>query len=180
MTSDSARAAGAPAWTWPHGDADTMAFQGLAAFKLQVLALLEAARHGAQDLVLCDPDYEAWPLGEPGAVDAFNAWALASRHSRCVILAGRFEAWPRLHGRWVRWRTPWSHRIRCLQAPQETASDLPRLVLLPGRAGLEVLDAEQWRGVMTRDPRRLAHLQERTDAISQRSEDAFPPTPLGL
>lgn len=170
----------APGWTWPHSQADTVAFQGLPAFRAHVGALLQAAAHGRQDLVLCDPDYEAWPLGEAAAVEAFNAWALAARQTHAVIVAAQFDAWPRLHARWVRWRTPWAHRIRCLQAPHELANDLPRILLLPGRAGLEVLDAAQWRGVVTREPVRLARLKEQTDAISQRSDDAFPPTLLGL
>lgn len=180
MTPDARPPAASAGWTWPHGEAETVSFQGLAAFRSHVLALLEAARHGVQDVILCDPDYEAWPLGEAAAVEAFNAWALAARHSGCAILAAQFDAWPRLHGRWVRWRTAWSHRIRCLRAPDELAADLPRLLLLPGRAGLEVLDATHWRGTVTREPGRLARLRERTDAISQRSEDAFPPTSLGL
>ncbi|MCH2240597.1 MAG: hypothetical protein MK041_01400 [Aquabacterium sp.] len=167
-------------WVWPHGDADTVGFQGLPAFRAQVLALLQAAGLGRCDLVLCDADYEAWPLGEAAVVDAFNAWALAARSTHAVILAAQFDAWPRRHPRWVRWRTPWAHRMRCLQAPDDLAGDLPRILLLPGRAGLEVLDAAQWRGVVTCEPVRLARLKEQTDAISQRSGDAFPPTLLGL
>lgn len=165
---------------WPHGEADTVAFEGLPAFRAHVVALLQAASRGRHDLVLCDADFEAWPLGEAAAVDAFNAWALAAGNTHAVILAAQFDAWPRLHPRWIRWRMPWSHRIRCLQAPDELAGDLPRALLLPGCAGLEVLDTAQWRGVVTRERVRLARLKEQTDAISQRSGDAFPPTSLGL
>lgn len=178
--SASGRPRAASVWAWPHGEATTVPFDGLSAFRAHVLDLLRGASCGRQDMVISDPDYEGWPLGDAAAVDAFNDWALASRHTHCTVLASDFGSWTRQFGRWMRWRTSWTHRIRCLQAPQELARDVPRALLLPGRAAVEVADAVAWRGVVTREATRLARLQDRIDAISQRSGDGLAPTLLGL
>ena len=156
-------------------------FEGLPAFQHAVREALAAAAHSQhRDLMLCDQDFAHWPLGERAVVESFNQWALASRNGRCVLLAAHFDAFFRAHPRWVEWRQLWSHRVVCLQAPEEFAADVPCALLLPGAVAVEMFDPDHYRGVVSQDPLRWRALQEKIDAVSQRSSETFPPTTLGL
>ncbi len=156
-------------------------FEGLPAFEQVVRdALAAAAQKEARDLWLCDRDFSHWPLGERSAVASFQQWALAGHHGRCVLLGEAFERFFRDHPRWVEWRRTWSHRVVCLQAPEELALDVPSAVLVPGLLSIELIDRENYRGLVSFDPMRWRELHEQIDAISQRSGEAIPPTTLGL
>lgn len=156
-------------------------FEGRPAFQQTVrdgLAALARGEH--RDVWLSDQDFAHWPLGERAVVDSFNQWALGSHHGRCVLLAAHFEAFARVHPRWVEWRQLWSHRVLCLQAPDEFAADIPCALLVPGLVAVELFDRDHYRGLVSRDAMRWSELKERIDAISQRSAETFPPTTLGL
>jgi hypothetical protein len=155
--------------------------EGRPAFQQAVREALAAAAQGQyRDLVLSDHDFEHWPLGERAVVESFNQWALGSAHGRCVLLGAEFGAFFRAHPRWVEWRQPWSHRVVCLQAPEEFAAGVPSALLVPGAISVELFDPERYRGLISHDPLRWRELQEKIDAISQRSGETFPPTTLGL
>lgn len=156
-------------------------FEGRPAYQRALREAMAALADGEhRELWLSDPDFALWPLGDRSVVESFNQWALSSHHGRCVLLAEHFDLFPRAHPRWVEWRQVWSHRVQCLQAPEEAVVDLPSALLVPGLLAVELLDRERCRGLVSQDPLRLAELKERIDAISQRSGESFPPTTLGL
>lgn len=134
----------------------------------------------AADWRLCDPDFTQWPLGERAVVEALQEGMLVHPRTRLTLLAARFEAFPRLHPRWLRWRQPWSHRVHCLQACEDEAPQLRPMLLWPGRVGLRLLDGLSGRGVWSTDPATLLMWQADFDVISQRSTEAMPSTTLGL
>ena len=59
------------------------------------------------DLYFCDLDFAHWPLGSASVVEAFHQWVMASSATQCLLLALRFDAMPRQHSRWIKWRQPW-------------------------------------------------------------------------
>ena len=52
-------------------------------------ALAAAAREGWPHIVLSDPDFEDWPLGERAVIESLNAWA--GRGRRIQLLAQGYE-----------------------------------------------------------------------------------------
>ena len=64
-----------------------------------------------REIVLSDPDFDDWPLGERAVVDALQAWSAAGRSF--VLLAQRFDVFERGHARFVHWRRMWSHIVEC-------------------------------------------------------------------
>jgi hypothetical protein len=156
-------------------------FEGRSAFQHAVREALAGLVNGDHhDVWLCDHDFAQWPLGERAVVESFNHWALGKHHGRCVLLGASFDAFLRAHPRWVEWRQVWSHRVTCLQAPDEAVADIPSALLVPGFVSVELLDRDRYRGLTSHDPLRWADLKERIDVISQRSGETFPPTTLGL
>ena len=67
----------------------------------QVLA--QAAERNWQKLVICDPTYEAWPLGDAQVIDDLSRWI--GRSKTLVMLAHRFDAVQARQARFVGWRT---------------------------------------------------------------------------
>lgn len=156
-------------------------FEGRPAFQQMVRDGVAALAQGDHhEIWLSDHDFAQWPLGERTVVESFNQWALGSHHGRCVLLGAHFEAFSQAHPRWVEWRQTWSHRVLCLQAPEEFAADIPTALLIPGLLSMELFDRDHYRGLLSRDSMRWRELKEKIDAISQRSGETFPPTTLGL
>lgn len=156
-------------------------FEGRVAFQQGLREALAAVAQGEhRDVWLSDHDFAQWPLGERAVVESFNQWALGNHHGRCVLLGAHFDAFARVHPRWVEWRQLWSHRVLCLQAPDEAIADIPSALLVPGLVSVELFDRDHCRGLISRDPLRWTELKERIDAISQRSSETFPPTTIGL
>ena len=60
-----------------------------------------AAERGWHELLICDPDFADWPLGEPQVAQALHAWAQKTT-GRCIILARSYDAVPRQHALFVR------------------------------------------------------------------------------
>lgn len=142
-------------------------------------AMAMATAHPA-DLTLVDTDFVHWPIGRRSVMEAFHQWGLASRGTRCTLLAAHFDAFPRVHPLWVSWRGNWAHRVLCYQTPDELVSSLAPTLLLHGRLGLRLLEPLQGVGVWTRDEATLTSWLTEIDVILQRSHEALPPTTLGL
>jgi hypothetical protein len=150
-----------------------------AAFRAAVLAALaHAAEVDAPEIVLVDDDFAEWPLGERAAVEALGRW-VASR-KRLVLFAQRWDAFPRLHTRFVAWRRDWGHVVVGRADPEIEAGDTPSLLLVPGHCVVRVLDPVACRGTVSTAPADLVAARERVDALLQRASDAFPVTTLGL
>jgi len=133
-------------------------------------ALLESldqcGRDGIAHLWLCDPDFSEWPLGQPAVVESLTRWATSRR--RLTLVAGRYDHLATRCPRWLAWRRQWSHIVQCLQVLEEHAS-------------LRMQDLTRHpRGRRYRSVSDIAACGELVDAISQRAEESFPVTTLGL
>lgn len=133
----------------------------------------------ARDLYLVDADFSSWPLDQVAVVDALTAWVrLPGRRLRLV--GSRFDVLERDQSRFARWRRNFAHALECLSPTDVEPGDMPCLLLLPGLAGIELLDRERWYGRRADDRRALVAYQERVNELCQRCESAWPVTVLGL
>jgi hypothetical protein len=140
-------------------------------------ALATAAVEGWPRLVLCDPDFLDWPLGERAVVASLQAWA---RRGRVLQVLGQDLGPLRLqHPRFVQWRVTWAHLIEVRACSSALAGDLPSAIWSPGWT-LERIDASHGVMVASRDARRHVALAERLDHWWQKGSPSLPPTTLGL
>lgn len=149
-------------------------------FQDRVRAVMAMAATQAADLTLVDIDFVHWPLGERSVMEAFSQWGLLSKGTHCELLAAQYDAFPRLHPRWVTWRGTWSHRVRCWQVTDEMVSSLSPMLIVHGCIGLRLREPLHGAGVWTREVGVLRTWLSEIDVISQRSHEALPPTTLGL
>ena len=140
-------------------------------------ALARAPVEGWSMLVLSDPDFADWPLGERQVVEALNDWARSGRQLR--LLARSFKSLRERSPRLVQWRVTWDHLVQAKAAAGAAADALPSAIWTPSWT-LERLDLVRCTGVATTDPRRRTELRERIEACWQQSSPAFPATTLGL
>jgi hypothetical protein len=149
-------------------------------FRAAVLESVQAAiAREARTLLWVDPDFEAWPLGEPVLLDALTAW-LRRPGRRLVLLGGRWDRLERAHPRFVQWRPLWSHAVQAREPSDGKADDLPTLLLDDGPIALELWERDPPRGRAGRDPAAAAAARDRIDACLQRSSPGWPWRPLGL
>ena len=137
-----------------------------------------AADQGASQLWLSDPDYARWPLGRPAMVAALARWAGPRRQLR--LIAADYRGLPQRHPRWLQWRRQWAHIVQCLQVHEEFAPRVPCMLLLPGHLALQLHDPDRYRGCLYRQSVDLLRCREMLDALSQRADESFPATTLGL
>lgn len=158
----------------PGGD-----FVGRETFRAHLrLALAEAARAGWPELILCDPDFADWPLGEPDVVRSLATWAAAGPGT-LTLLAGGYDAVQRQFPLLVRWRQRYAHRVACRAASPEQAGDLPSALWSPGWT-LVRYNLRQSAGACGPDPRRGQLLRGWLDDWLAGSTPGFPPDTLGL
>jgi hypothetical protein len=162
---------------WPEGR-----FAGRADFRdLLAEGMACAAQAGSQTLWLCDPDFAAWPLGERRLLQALDAWGLSTRSSPVaqLRLLGQSYGDMRLrHGRFVAWRSLWSHRVQA-RAPASEVEALPSLLWTPEWV-LQRVDTERDIGVATCEAAQRTRVKEWLQGLWQTARPAFPDTPLGL
>lgn len=145
------------------------------AARAQLLALPEIK---PRDVLIVDADFAPWPLNDADVVDALTRWVrLPGRRLR--LLGGRYDVIERGQPRFAAWRKSFAHALECLTPSELEPSDMPSLLLLE-RSAIELLDREHWQGRASDDRRWLVELRERTDALLQRAEGAWPVTVLGL
>lgn len=141
------------------------------------LALQTAARDGWTQIVLSDPDFADWPLGERSVIDALNDWACRGRKIR--FMAMDFDRLRELHPRLVQWRTTWSHIVEAHACRAVAGGELPSAIWSPDWT-MERLDIGRCLMVASRRPERRTLLQERLQACWQQGCPSFPATVLGL
>jgi hypothetical protein len=141
-------------------------------------AFAEAAATGRRDILLCDDDFADWPLNEAALIEDLVRWAGA--HRRLLLLARSFDEVARRHARWVAWRRTWSHLVECRANNELESGQMPTLLLMPSVLTLRLVDAERYRGSVSRHTGDAVLAREQFDAVLQRSEAAFPVTNLGL
>lgn len=131
-----------------------------------------------RELLIADADFSPWPLGDADVVDALTRWArLPGRRLR--LLGSRFDVIERDQPRFALWRRSFAHALECLLPSELEPTDMPSL-LLTDASCIELLDRERWQARRSDERRWLVEQRERCDAISQRSEPAWPITALGL
>ena len=154
------------------------AFAGRDAFQAALrLALVHAAAQGWPELVLCDADFDDWPLGERDVLDALQRWAKAGR--KLTLLAGQFEPLQRRHHRFVQFRQRWAHLIECRSAARSASFSLLSALWSPVWV-LQRNDPLHCTGQCSTAASRRVALREEIDGLLQRSRPGFPATTLGL
>lgn len=154
------------------------AFDGRVAFaQLVRQSLAYAGAIGARELVLADPDFADWPLGERAVEADLQAWSASGRS--CVLLARRFDDVLARQHRFVAWRRQWSHIVQAWAAPQISVELFPSACILPGW-GWHRLDVAHVRGVAFTEADRLLAMRELLADVQANAASAFPATVLGL
>jgi len=154
------------------------AFEGREAFTAALIAAFEhCARQRSLQITCADTDFAGWPLGHPRVLQALTDWVGGTR--RITFIAAHYTVFPQRHVRWVNWRRTWSHAVQCLAVHEEVATQVPALFLTDALA-LRLHDPVRHRGSVYRDLASLARGRDELDALSQRTEEAFPVTTLGL
>lgn len=137
-----------------------------------------AAQQGCRELLLSDPDFADWPLGEQAVLDHLTRWAFA--HRRLTMLGGHFDEVSRRHARFAQWRRQWSHIVECRSPDGDDEREVPTVLLAPGVVTLRLLNPAQYRASWSTDEGDAVRTREHLDALLQRSVEAFPATTLGL
>jgi hypothetical protein len=140
-------------------------------------ALTQAVHERVREICLVDPDFEAWPLNDARVLAGLDAWVRLPMR-RMLVVAGRFDALPRLFARFTDWRVTWAHAVECRVTDVES-SQIPTL-LLAGPASLHLADRWRWRGHVLADDREVSDWREVVDVLVQRSEPDFGAATLGL
>ena len=153
-------------------------FSGQEAFEGLVRHAFErAAADGWPEIILSDPSFEGWPMGETSTIRALQAWAKPRR--RLVLLAGRFDLLIRLQPRFVAWRKTWSHLVDGRVCPPSALAGLPS-VIWSQHWFLSRTDAQAGVGQYGADRVRLQALHEALQSKLKVSIAGFAPTTLGL
>lgn len=144
---------------------------------LIVQALAVAADQGWKRLLLADPDFADWPLGERAVVDSLQAWSARGRSLH--MLGGDFSSVRSRHPRFVQWRVTWSHLFEARACGSAALASLPSALWSPAWT-LERLDAARGVLVVSADPARRVALGERLDQLWAQGTPSFPAVTLGL
>ena len=140
-------------------------------------ALVAAAAQGWREIVLCDPDFEDWPLGERVVAQALNDWSKTGR--KLTMMAKNYDAVLKRHARFVVWRKTWAHIVDCRSSATTPAAAMPSALWSPGWV-FERLDLQRCAGMAGVDVARRIALKERLNERLLNSSPAFPATVLGL
>lgn len=153
-------------------------FAGRVAFQQLVRdALARAAQQGWREIILSDPDFADWPLGERGAAESLGAWSASGR--RCTLLACRYDELAVRHARFVSWRRTWSHIIEARACRSADPLEFPSAIWSPGWV-MQRLDPERCNGYSGAEPERRLLLRETLNEWLAKSSPAFAASTLGL
>lgn len=153
-------------------------FVGRESFQAHLRAGIKAAaEQGWPELLLCDADFQHWPLGERVVVEHLQAWARGG--GRLTMLAKTYDEVPRQHARFVEWRRLWSHRIDCRVCREAEALQLPSALWSPLWA-LQRLEPLRHSGLCGDDRAFSVALREQIDVWLGRSTAGFAAYTLGL
>lgn len=136
------------------------------------------AEQGCREVLISDADFANWPLGERAVVDLLAQWAMS--HRKMMVLARHYDEVPRLHARWVQWRRQWAHVVNCRVVDDFDAKEVPTLLLAPGLVVVRLVAGDTVRGSISTDLGDIERARELVDAITQRSQEGFPASTLGL
>lgn len=140
-------------------------------------ALVVAAAEGWREIIVSDPGFEDWPLGERAVAQALGDWSQTGR--KFTMLAQNYDELARRHARFVTWRRTWAHIVECRGLSSASADDIPSALYGPGWV-FERLDRERCIGMAGCEPARRVALREKLNERLLKSSPAFPATTLGL
>ena len=140
-------------------------------------AFAAAAAQGWRELVLCDGNFEDWPLGERAVAQSLNDWSRSGR--KLTILANNYNEITRRHARFVTWRRTWAHIIECRKNTAISVDDMPSALWSPAWV-FQRIDVTRCTGVASSDAARRVILKERLDECLRRSSVSFAATTLGI
>lgn len=140
-------------------------------------ALATAAGQGWREIILSDPDFADWPLGERAVAQSLNDWSRTGR--QIILLARNYDEVMRRHARFVTWRRTWAHIIECRGNSTVAAESFPSALWSPSWV-FHRLDVEHCTGIAGAEAARRVRLKELLEECLLRSSPAFPATTLGL
>lgn len=153
-------------------------FAGREAFADLVRTAFAAANtQGWQEIIVCDANFEDWPLGERSVAQSLNDWSKTGR--KFTMLAINYSEVTRRHARFVQWRRTWAHIIECRACPQISIDDMPSALWTPTWT-FERLDLLHSTGVVSSQPIRRVTLKEKIAQKIAKSTVSFASTTLGL
>jgi hypothetical protein len=154
------------------------AFHGIEEFRQLVRdALAAAAREGWKQIILSDPNFDDWPLGERAVAQSLQDWSKTGR--KCILLARRWDDVIRRHARFVTWRTKWSHIIEARGCPSAGPLDVPSAIWTPAWV-MERRDIDNSRGYTGDEADRRLVLRENLNEWLSKSSPSFPSATVGL
>jgi hypothetical protein len=136
------------------------------------------ATQGCREVLISDTDFANWPLGERAVVDLLAQWSIS--HRKMTVLALHYDEVTRRHARWVQWRRQWAHIVDCRVVDEFDAKEVPTLLLAPGVVVVRLVAGDTVRGSVSTDLGDIERARELVDAITQRSQEGFPASTLGL
>jgi hypothetical protein len=136
------------------------------------------AKEGCREVLISDTDFANWPLSEREVVDKLSQWSMS--HRKMTVLALNYDEVTRLHARWVQWRRQWAHMVDCRVVDEFDAKEVPTLLLAPGLVVVRLVPGDTLRGSISTDLGDIERAREMVDAITQRSQEGFPASTLGL
>ena len=136
------------------------------------------ATQGCREVLISDTDFSNWPLGERAVVDLLAQWSMS--HRKMTVLALHYDEVTRRHARWVQWRRQWAHIVDCRVVDDSDAKEVPTLLLAPGVVVVRLVAGDTVRGSISTDLGDIERARELVDAITQRSQEGFPASTLGL
>ena len=140
-------------------------------------AFVAASLQGWNEIILCDPDFDDWPLGERVVAQALNDWSRSGR--KLTMLARNYDGITRRHARFVTWRRVWSHIVECRASGSGPVDVLPSALWTSGWA-FERLDLVRSSGIAGSEIARRFALKERLNERLLKSVPAFAARTLGL
>ena len=140
-------------------------------------AFASAVVEGWRQIILSDPDFNDWPLGERGVTQALNDWSKTGR--KLTMMAGSYETVLGRHARFAVWRRTWAHIVECRASVATPAGTVPSAFWSPSWT-FERVDVQRFAGVAGSDVVRRVALKERLNEQLLNSSPAFPASVLGL
>lgn len=143
-----------------------------------VLAL--AASQQWPEIILSDPDFADWPLGEQVVAQNLNEWSKTGRS--LTLLASQYELVQARHARFVDWRKRWSHIVNCRRLSSRNGTGIaavPSVVWTPDWV-VQRTAIEKCIGVCTQSLWRRTEIRETLDNSLKQSSPGFAASVLGL
>ena len=153
-------------------------FEGRIAFEELVrLGFATANLQGWREIVVCDNNFEDWPLGDRSVAQSLNDWSKTGR--KFTILAKTYNEVIRRHARFVQWRRTWGHIVECRACSGVSDEEMPSAFWSPVWV-FERLDSARSTVIAGSETSRRVLLKEKIDKLITRSSPSFPAHTLGL